>query len=122
MLSTKKLLYKILELMQNTQTYTGSNGLKISRVGRVATIETFPTATTTASSSVIGNISDSKFYPIAEVQIATSVYNGSSYVDCNLLITTTGSIQLRSPSNAVTAGYQGQWCKLKGFTYICAGV
>lgn len=121
MLSTKKLIYKILELLHDTETYTGSNGLQISRVGRVATIDSFPSVTTTASSTVIGNITDSAFLPNAAVEIATRVYNGSTYVDCNLMITATGSIQLRSPSNAVVAGYQGQWCKLKGLTYICMG-
>ena len=120
MLSAKKLMYKVLGMFAK-ETYQGSNGLQISRVGKVATIDVFPTVTTTASSAVVGTITDEAFRPNADIDYFTQVYNGSSYVNCWLQIGNNGQIRILSASGSTTAGYQARYCKLKGLTYICGG-
>lgn len=101
--------------------YTGTDGLTINRVGRLASIVTYPSATTASGNPKISTITDSKFRPTSVVVMASQVYNGSSYVDCQLEIQTTGEVNIYSISGGATAGYQAQYLKCKGFTYICNG-
>lgn len=98
--------------------YTGANGLKIQKVSHFASIYEFPQVTTTANNAVIDTITDLAYRPVVDIDIATKVYNGSSYVDCWLQIKANGTVQILSSSGAVTAGYQSMYCKLKGFVYL----
>lgn len=102
--------------------FTGSNGLKISKNNHLAVITVFPTKTTTSSSAVVDTITDSTFRPNADIDFATKVYNGSSYVDCWLRIAaSSGAVSIVSATGGTVAGYQAQYCKAKGITFFCNG-
>lgn len=103
------------------KSYAGTDGLIINRVGRIAQIVQFPSATTTSGDALISTISDSKFRPTNAMSMASQVYNGSSYVDCQLEILTNGDINIYSISGGATAGYQAQYLKAKGIMFICNG-
>ena len=103
------------------KSYVGTDGLIINRVGRIAQIVQFPSATTTSGNALISTISDSKFIPTNAMAMASQVYNGSSYVDCQLEMLTNGKINIYSISGGAIAGYQAQYLKAKGIMFICNG-
>ena len=112
----------VYDVAMDGKTYTGSNSLTVIRVGRLAQMSVFPQTSTTAQSAVVGTITDSKFRPVTDIDLYTAVYNGSTYVNCWLQISSsTGDISIKSTSGAVVADYQAKYCKAKGLTWICPG-
>lgn len=103
--------------------YTGSNGLLVYRAGKLAQIVAFGTNATTSGTGgdIIATITDTAFRPVSRIWQASMVFDGSNYVDCNVEININGQISIRRADNAVIAGYQPQYLKLVGLTYICNG-
>ena len=103
--------------------YTGSNGLIVYRAGKLAQIAAYGTNVTTAGTGgdIVATITDAAFRPASRIWQAAEVFDGSNYVDCNVEINTSGQISIRRADNAVIAGYQPQYLKLVGLTYICNG-
>ena len=110
-----------LDALNSKTIYTSDNGMQLSKVGKVAQIDIMPSMTTTASSAVVDTITNTAYRPTVDVDIATRVYNGSSYVDCWFQITTSGTVSIKSATGGAIAGFQARYCKLKGLTYLCQG-
>ena len=113
-------------IAQNTTTiynYSGSNSLLIFRVGRLAQIVAYGTKETTSGTGgdVIGTITEPAFRPVSRVFQESTVYDGHSYVECVVEVNLNGNVCIRRADNAVVAGYQPQYLRLVGLTYICNG-
>lgn len=96
-----------------------SNGLSIVRSGHLATITAYPNATTTSDSDLIATISDDAFKPVSGVTISTKVYDGTNYIDCQLVISYNGDIRINPITGGIRAGLQARYLKMVGLTYHC---
>ena len=111
-------LYNIINKIIGADTFTGGNGLVLKKVGRNVQIVTMPTKTTVSGNALVDTITDANFRPMEKVEFLSTVYNGSTYVNCWLTITTDGGVYLFSNTGGATAGYQAQYCKALGFNYL----
>ena len=110
------------EQLGTLKTYTGSDGLIINRVGRIAQIVQFPQSeSTTAQSTTVSTISDSKFKPVNQIVMHTMTYDGAAYTDCNLQILVTGEVQIIPRDGGMQSGLTSKYLKCIGLTYICNG-
>ena len=104
------------------KTFTATNGTVIKRRGCIAEITKYGKVTTTAQSAIVDTITDESFYPIADLIITTKVFNGSSYVDCQLgLVAVDHIINITDLYGHPINGAQSQYLKTFGVTYICKG-
>lgn len=87
------------------------------KVGRIVALTIYGNITLEDGKTVY-TISDDKYRPFQEVQISTKVWNGSSYVDCTVVIQSSGGITVTDLQNAAIPSVDLRFMKHRPIVYM----